>query len=68
MLTLLKKWQNKDTPERASLEASPPEKCVIRAVKPGANEEVLKKRIASKLQTYQPLNRESNFTGPKYHG
>jgi len=35
-------------------------------IKPKADEATLKKSIASKLESYRPVEREANFTGPKY--
>ena len=66
MLTLLNKLQNKDKehPVGSDYRTEPkPEEHVERQ----PDEATLKKNIAAKLKNYQPLEREANFTGPKYY-
>ncbi len=40
----------------------------VTPVAPALSEDDLRKSIASKLQGYRPLDKEANFTGPKYMG
>ncbi len=34
---------------------------------PSLDEDTLKKNIAAKLRNYRPIEREANFTGPKFY-
>lgn len=64
MLTLFNKFSKKD--ERIQVEDDSINPEVQIKVEPALDEASLKKSIAAKLQGYRPIEREANFTGPKY--
>ncbi len=69
MLTLFNKIQRRGekTQGKSHKITREPEPEIQDDTQPRADEASLKKSIATKLQQYRPVEREANFTGPKYY-
>lgn len=63
MFALINKFSKKNEKADLENENAPPKPAFVMPVR--IDDDELKKRIAAKLETYQPLKRESNFGGPK---
>ncbi|VUD47606.1 hypothetical protein TDB9533_01061 [Thalassocella blandensis] len=65
MLPLLQKLKKTDKTVREKLLEEEPLQPVMPQA-PELSEDDLKKSIAMKLRNYQPVDKEANFTGPRY--
>ncbi len=63
MFALINKFSKKNDKTETEGETEAPKPAFVMPTR--IDDDELKKRIAAKLEAYQPLNRDSNFGGPQ---